>query len=76
MSPPVLAQALLGLCLIYLGCGLLFGVAFVAVGVGRVDVAARGAPLGFRLLILPGTVAFWPLLAVRWVRACRQGENP
>ncbi len=65
----LLAQVLLGVGLIYLACGLLFAVAFVTVGVGRVDAAARGSSLGFRLLILPGAAAFWPLLAVRWVRA-------
>ena len=72
----MVAQTLLGLCLLYLACGLLFAVAFVTVGVGRVDAAARGTSLGFRLLILPGVATFWPLLAVRWIRACRQGTHP
>jgi hypothetical protein len=76
MDPMMLAQAILGLCLIYLVCGLLFGMAFVTVGVDRIDAAARGTSPGFRLLILPGTTAFWPLLAVRWIRACRHGDNP
>jgi hypothetical protein len=70
------AQVILGLAAGYLGCGLVFGAAFVAVGVGRVDPAARGTGLGFRLLILPGTAALWPLLAVRWLRAARREEHP
>ena len=57
----------------YLACGLLFGLAFVTAGVGRVDAAARGTSAGFRLLILPGTAALWPFLAVRWLRAARSG---
>ena len=55
----------------YLACGLLFGLAFVTAGVGRVDAAARGTTAGFRLLILPGAAALWPFLAARWVWAVR-----
>lgn len=50
----------------WIGSGLLFGLVFVFVGVQRIDPMAAGASLGFRLLILPGTVIFWPLLAARW----------
>ena len=60
----------------YLACGLLFGLAFVTAGVGRVDAAARGTSAGFRLLILPGTAALWPFLAARLVRAvCSEGNS-
>ena len=55
----------------YLGIGLLFAVPFVLFGVERVDPAARGATWGFRLLILPGAAALWPLLLVRLVRRRR-----
>jgi hypothetical protein len=50
----------------YVVVGLLFAPAFVIKGVQRIDPHAQGAPLGFRLLILPGSVAFWPLLLARW----------
>jgi hypothetical protein len=79
MPAMMVAQTLLGLCLIYLACGLLFAVAFVTAGVGRVDAAARGTSLGFRLLILPGTGALWPLLLLRWVMLSRkrlEGTHP
>lgn len=56
----------------YLGAGLVFGVAFVAAGVARIDPAARGTSAAFRLLILPGSVALWPLLAAKW--ACHTEE--
>jgi len=52
----------------YAGVGLAFAVLFVWFGVERIDSEARGAGIGFRLLILPGVVAFWPLLLQRWVR--------
>ena len=61
-----MASALLQVAAAYVGTGLLFALAFVSSGVQRVDPSARGAGWGFRLLILPGTVLFWPLLAVRW----------
>jgi hypothetical protein len=51
----------------YVAAGALFAVAFVAWGVSRVDPAARGCTPGFRLVILPGAAALWPLLAVRWI---------
>jgi hypothetical protein len=69
----LLAEAILGSLLVYTACGLLFGIAFVTIGVARVDAAARGTSFAFRLLILPGVIAFWPLLAARWVSARRRG---
>ncbi len=64
--PPLLVA--LGL---YLALGLVFALPFVARGVQRLDPAAAHAPLGFRLLILPGCAALWPWLLRRWWRARR-----
>lgn len=60
---------------IYTACGLAVGIPFVVRGVDRVDSAARGAPVGFRLLILPGVIALWPLMATKWRDAIRRGET-
>ena len=54
---------------IYAAIGVLFATVFVTVGIGRVDPVARKAPLGFRLIVLPGCAALWPLLLGRWMRA-------
>jgi len=62
------AEQVIGLLAIYLLVGGLFGTLFVAVGVSRIDPMAKGSGIGFRLLILPGAVAFWPLLLYRWLR--------
>lgn len=59
----------------YASVGLLFGAIFVTAGVGRVDHSAEGTSIVFRLLIYPGVVALWPLLATRWIRAARGGEE-
>ncbi len=51
---------------IYLGLGLLFALFFVTKGAGKIDPTAKAGTIGFRLLIIPGVIAFWPLLAKRW----------
>jgi hypothetical protein len=67
------AQAFVLLLAAYGAAGLLFGIAFVTRGIAQVDQVAEDAPLGFRLIVLPGSAALWPLLLVRWIRASRQG---
>jgi hypothetical protein len=52
----------------YSGLGLLFAVPFVWAGVQRLDPEAKGSGIGFRLLILPGVAAFWPMFLYRWRR--------
>jgi hypothetical protein len=52
----------------YTGLGLVFAVPFVWSGVQRLDSQARGSSVGFRLLILPGVAAFWPMFLYRWRR--------
>jgi hypothetical protein len=53
---------------LYTAIGILFAVVFVCIGVKRIDSQAAGAGIGFRILIFPGSVAFWPLLLFRWSR--------
>ena len=65
--------------LLYAALGAAFGFAFVTVGVQRIDPNAKGSGLIFRLLIFPGSVAFWPFLLRRWVRGDRdvpEERNP
>ena len=51
----------------YAALGLIFGLPFLARGIARVDPGAHGSGWGFRLIVLPGVVAFWPLLLRRWL---------
>ena len=53
----------------YAALGLAFAATFVSLGVQKVDPVAQHAPLGFRLIILPGAAAIWPLLLARWIHA-------
>lgn len=54
---------------VYLGVGLPFALAFVMRGADRIDHTARGSSIGFRIIILPGVVALWPLMVMKWRRA-------
>ena len=58
----------------YLFIGIAFAVPFIIWGVGRIDPAAREATVGFRLIILPGAIALWPLLMFRWIQAAREAR--
>ena len=57
---------------IYLTCGLAFAIPFALVGVKRIDPHAAQGSWGFRLLIMPGTMFLWPLLARRWIKGSHQ----
>jgi len=46
--------------------GVLFAIPFCIRGVRMVDPDAEHGSRAFRLLIFPGTVALWPLLAMRF----------
>ena len=70
MSAVAIANSIVFLVATYFVVGLAF--AFVSIGIRRVDHVADGSGIGFRALILPGTVALWPLLAVRWARGASQ----
>ena len=51
----------------YLACGLIFAIPFALVGAKKVDRHAQHGSWGFRVLIIPGTMALWPLLLRRWL---------
>lgn len=57
---------------IYLLCGLVFAIPFVLVGVRKIDPHAAHGSWGFRVLIIPGTMFLWPLLARRWVKGVHE----
>jgi hypothetical protein len=63
------AELFVAALLLYAALGALFSIAFVARGVSRMDGQAAGTGLGFRLIILPGVTALWPVLFHRWIRA-------
>jgi hypothetical protein len=63
----VVAEWFINLLGAYTGIGLLFAIAFLAVGISQVDPDSMGSGVGFRLIILPGVAALRPVLLTRWV---------
>jgi hypothetical protein len=68
------ATALVTAIYVYMVIGAVVALVVVSFGLTRVDSEARGAGLGFRLIIFPGAVALWPLLLKRYIRG--RGEPP
>ena len=60
---------------VYLLCGVLFAIAFLAKGITEIDEAAHGPTIGFRIIILPGVVVFWPFLLKKWIVSKRKQSN-
>ena len=52
---------------IYLGLGLVFAIPFAFLGAKKIDPSAAHGTWGFKLLIIPGSAIFWPLLLRRWL---------
>jgi hypothetical protein len=69
-------QGLLVVIAVYALIGIIVALAFVSVGVGRVDPAARHGTLGFRVLIFPGAAALWPLMLIKWIGATGKERAP
>ena len=53
----------------YLLLGLAFAIPFAIKGAAAIDPVARHATWGFRLFVIPGAAALWPLLLLRWIRS-------
>ena len=70
-----LVTTLLAVLGIYVLMGLLFAVPFVFAGAKRIDPPAGDTGLGFKLLILPGSMVFWPLLLKRWIKRTPPSEE-
>lgn len=62
------AQLIVDLAGTYAVAGLLFSTVFVTRLVGRIDPSAAHATWGFRLVIVPGVIVFWPYLLGRLLR--------
>jgi hypothetical protein len=73
------ANVLVHALYLYGTLGFIFAIPFVVKGVQRIDEEAVGTGWGFRVLIVPGSVAFWPMLLKRWLgrqRTPPEERNP
>lgn len=62
------AEVIVYLIFAYLALGFLFAVWFVTVGISKLDDAAKGTGIGFRLFIFWGSLLLWPVIAKRCIR--------
>lgn len=66
---PALAAIIMASLGAYLAVGLVFALIFVSLLIKRFDPnAGEAAPIQFRLLILPGVMALWPLMALLFLK--------
>ncbi len=61
---------------VYLCCGIVFAIPFVIKGANKIDEGTHGATWGFRVIILPASIVFWPLLLKKWIRAKPRQTSP
>lgn len=67
------AEGLIMALQIYAGIGAVVAVAFLLIGIDRIDPGSRGSYL-FRVMLIPGVVGLWPLVIRRWLQLEREGS--
>jgi hypothetical protein len=60
---------------VYLLAGSLFAIFFLSKGIEKIDVTAHGSGWGFRCIIIPGTIVFWPVLLKKWISIKKIGHD-
>ncbi len=68
-------EIILGLAGAYVALGLVFAIPFALIGAGKIDPDAQGATWGFRILVIPGAILLWPLMAKRWAMGAQPAEE-
>jgi hypothetical protein len=71
----MMVQLLLIIVLFYLVLGVLFVIPFLVNGITKVDENAHGGPVGFKIIIIPGVIVFWPVLLKKWVSKTNRKEQ-
>jgi hypothetical protein len=56
--------------------GALFVIPFLMKGLTKVDEGAHGGSIGFKIIIIPGVIVFWPMLLRRWIKARKKLHFP
>jgi hypothetical protein len=69
-----IATIILSIFAIYLGMGVLFVIPFQIKGLQKIDENIHGSTIGFRMIIVPGCILFWPLLLARWLDTVKKGK--
>jgi hypothetical protein len=59
----------------YLFAGLLFAFIFFYKGIRSVDEGSIGSSIGFKIIIIPGIMVFWPVLLKKWIRVSKKKKH-
>lgn len=70
-----MVQLVLIIVLIYLMLGVLFVIPFLLKGLTKVDEGAHGGTIGFKIIIIPGVIVFWPVLLKKWMRNLKHWDT-
>ena len=68
----IIVYILLIIAAVYLAAGCVFAIPFIVKGVTKIDESAQGSKWGFHIIIIPGTIVFWPVLLKRWLKASKK----
>ena len=60
---------------VYLLAGLIFLLPFQLYGITRVDETTHKSGIGFRIIISPGIIVFWPIILKKWLFMVKQGNT-
>ena len=59
-----MAEMVVAALAVWLGAGAIVALLFLLLA-PRLDHAAKGASIGFRILVFPGLILLWPVIALR-----------
>ena len=63
-----MVEILLIIAAIYLLGGVLFVIPFLMKGLNKIDEGAHDSTIGFKIIIIPGVIVFWPVLLSKWMK--------
>ena len=67
-----LVTIIVTIAIIYLAIGVLFVILFLWKGITKVDEGAHGGSIGFKIIIIPGVIVFWPVLLRKWMKVNKE----
>ena len=64
-----MVEIILIIVAVYLLVGVLFVLPFLMKGLNKIDEGANGSTIGFKIIIIPGVIVFWPVLLSKWMKS-------
>ena len=64
-----MVQLVLIIVAVYLLLGVVFVIPFLMNGLNKIDEGAHGSTIGFKIIIVPGVIVFWPVLLSKWMKS-------